>query len=481
LPLHEECGVFGIYGHPEAANLTYLGLHFLQHRGQESAGIVTWDGQYMYAQRNMGKVADIFSESVLRRLPGNCAIGHVRYSTAGASSFKNAQPFAVEYSRGSVAIAHNGNLTNTDYLRANLESTGAIFQSTMDTEVIIHLVSRAQPKDLEDRLVESLRQVRGAYSLVLLGEDKLIAVRDPHGYRPLILGRKKGAFIVCSESCALDLIEGEFVREVKPGEMLIIDRKGLRSVFPFDQHQKQQCVFEFIYFARPDSYIFGASVYKMREDFGSELAREHPVKADIVMGVPDSGIPSAIGYSRESRIPYQMGMIRSHYVGRTFIEPSQSIRHFGVKLKLNPIRHVLEGKRVVVVDDSIVRGTTSKKLVSMIRAAGAKEVHLRISSPPTCFSCFYGVDTPNRKELIAGKMDVEDIRDYIDADSLGYISVAGLKNSLDRDPDDFCYACFTGDYHVPYQPPDNIRQLTLFMEEGELEARRLHVVKNNGD
>lgn len=474
--LKEECGVFGIYGHPEAANLAYLGLHFLQHRGQESAGIVTWDGHYMYAHRHMGKVADIFTEAVLRRLPGNSAIGHVRYSTAGASTLKNAQPFAVEYSKGSIAIAHNGNLTNTDQLRNGLEMQGAIFQSTMDTEVIIHLVSRAQAHDLEDRLVESLKQVRGAYCLVVMGENKLIAVRDPRGYRPLVLGRKGEAYIVCSESSALDLIEAEYIRDVKPGEMLIFDRNGVRSSFPFQLRQLQQCIFEFIYFARPDSYIFGDSVYRVREALGAKLAKEHPVDADIVMGVPDSGIPSAIGYSRYSKTPYQMGMIRSHYIGRTFIEPSQSIRHFGVKLKLNPIRHVLEGKRVVVIDDSIVRGTTSKKLIAMIRHAGAKEVHLRISSPPTSYSCYYGVDTPTREELIAGCSSVEQIREFIGADSLGYISVDGLKDCLGSDPEDFCYGCFTGDYHVPYEPPDKKRQLTLFLEDGEVQQRRLCLV-----
>lgn len=471
---HEECGVFGIYNHPEAANLTYLGLHGLQHRGQESAGIAVLDGEYMFAHREMGLVGEIFTEKVLRRLPGKHAIGHVRYSTAGSSSLKNSQPFTVEYYHGSLAIAHNGNLVNSHQLRDKLESIGAIFQSTMDTEVIVHLISRSDKDELEDRLIDALNQVKGAYSLVVLGERRLIAVRDPHGYRPLVLGEKDGAPIVCSETCALDLIEAKFVREILPGEMLVIDRTGIHSFFPFPKHQLQQCVFEFVYFARPDSTIFSRNVYLVRKQFGVTLAIEHPVEADIVMGVPDSGIPSAIGYSKQSGIPYVMGMIRSHYMGRTFIEPSQNIRHFGVKLKLNPVREVLDGKRVVVIDDSIVRGTTSKKIVSMIRNAGAKEVHLRISSPPTSWSCYYGVDTPTRDELIAGRLTVEEIAEFIGVDSLGYLTVEGMKNSLCCDPDNFCYACFDGDYHVPYQPPEFIRQLTLFENPDE---KALKVIK----
>jgi amidophosphoribosyltransferase len=458
----DECGVVGISGHPESANLTYLALQGLQHRGQESAGIVTQNDQFMYVHREMGLVADIFTERVLRRLPGSAAIGHVRYSTSGSSNLKNAQPFTVDYAHGSLAIAHNGNLVNAHGLRTRLENDGAIFQSTMDTEVVVHLLARSKTDQLEDRLVEALSQVTGAYCLVVLGEGRLIAVRDPHGYRPLVLGEKDGAPVVASESCALDLIEATFVREVEPGEMLVIRDRDIKSYYPFERHKIQQCVFEFIYFARPDSRIFGDSVNRVREKLGEQLAREHPVDADVVMGVPDSGIQAAIGYSRESGIPYSMGMIRSHYVGRTFIEPAQSIRHFGVRLKLAPVRSVLRGKRVVVIDDSIVRGTTSKKICAMIKAAGASEVHMRISSPPTAWPCYYGIDTPTRDELIASSNSVEQIREAIEVDSLGYLSVPGVQNCLSSDPETFCYACFDGKYHVPYQPPDKLRQLTLF-------------------
>ena len=466
--LHDKCGVFGIFGHPEAANHTYLGLHALQHRGQESAGIVAWDGQYMFAHRDMGHVADIFTQPVLAKLPGHIGIGHVRYSTTGSSSIKNAQPFTVEYHMGSLAVAHNGNLTNAYPLKNRLEQKGAIFQSTMDTEVIVHLMARSSQRSLEDRLIEALQQVRGAFCLLVLGEDQLIAVRDPHGYRPLALGSKDGAAIVCSESTALDLIEGQFEREVLPGEMLVMDRDGVRSIFPFEKHKIQQCVFELIYFSRPDSFLFGDSVFHARVAFGEKLAMENPVEADIVMGVPDSGIPAAIGYSRQSQIPYTLGMIRSHYVGRTFIEPAQSIRHFGVKLKLSPVREVLEGKRVVVVDDSIVRGTTSRKMVEMIRGAGATEVHLGISSPPTTGPCYYGIDTPTREELIAGNKSVEEIRKFLNVETLSYLSIEGLKGCLRSDPDQFCYACFDGNYHVPYIPPAHVRQLTLFQNDPEM-------------
>ena len=459
---HDECGVFGIFDNADAAKHTYLGLHALQHRGQESAGIVTLDGNYMYAHRQMGLVSEIFREKVLRNLSGRHAIGHVRYSTTGSSVLKNAQPFCVDYHRGSVAVAHNGNLVNAQQIRQQLERDGAIFQSTMDTEVIVHLIAQSPRESLEEKLVDALEQVSGAFSLLVLGEGKMLAVRDPHGWRPLVLGEKDGSFIACSETCALDLIGAKYIREVEPGELLVIDDKGMRSFHPFDSHSLQQCVFELIYFARPDSKVFGESVYMAREQFGATLAKEHPVEADLVMGVPDSGVPAAIGYAREAHLPYRMGMTRNHYIGRTFIEPSQQIRHFGVRLKLNPVREVLDGKRVVVVDDSIVRGTTSKKLVDMIRAAGASEVHMRISSPPTAWPCYYGIDTPTREELIAGSKTAEQIRDFIGADSLGYLSIPGLRDCLSTDPGNYCYACFSGEYHVPYTAPDRIKQLTLF-------------------
>jgi amidophosphoribosyltransferase len=456
------CGIVGVYGHPEAANITYLGLHALQHRGQEAAGIVTSDGDRFHQWKEQGLVADAFSRGELEQLPGHLAIGHVRYSTAGGGGLRNAQPFAVEYAHGSIAVAHNGNLVNAADLRRKLELDGSIFQSTSDSEVIIHLLARGREPDIETRITNALRSVDGAYSLVFLSESKLIAVRDPRGFRPLMLGRLKDAFVFASETCAFDLIEAEFIREVEPGEMVVVDAKGLRAFKPWPEESKRFCVFEHVYFARPDSHIDGRSVYRVREALGRQLAKEHPVEADVVIGVPDSGTAAAIGYSRQSGIPYEQGLIRSHYVGRTFIEPQQSIRHFGVKLKLNAVKEVLHGKTVVVIDDSIVRGTTSRKIVKMIRNSGAREVHLRISSPPTTHPCYYGIDTPTRSELIASSHTPEEIARYITCDSLGYLSRDGMMNavaSVGPPPTgkalpgaSYCDACFTGHYPIEFRP-----------------------------
>ncbi len=456
------CGIFGVYGHPEAANLTYLGLHALQHRGQEAAGIVSSEAGKLHSHRAMGLVADVVTPAALERLPGRSAIGHVRYATAGSSDVRNAQPLSVEYAHGAIALSHNGNLVNGGALRARLEGQGSIFQTTSDTEVIVHLLAHARETDTTDRIATALRQIEGAYSLLFITETKLIAVRDPHGFRPLCLGRLKDAFVFASETCAFDLIEAEFIREIEPGEMVVVDAAGLRSLRPFGPPPEERfCVFEHVYFARPDSRVNGRSVYRVRERMGRRLAVEHPVEADVVVPVPDSGIAAAIGYARQSGIPYDMGLIRSHYVGRTFIEPQQSIRHFGVKLKLNAVREVLDGKRVVVIDDSIVRGTTSRKIVKMIRNAGAREVHLRISSPPTTHPCYYGIDTPTRSELIASSHSVDEIARYVTCDSLGYLSVEGLMGAVDlsgpavpqatTDRTGWCAACFTGDYPVSFE------------------------------
>ncbi|MDO8462051.1 MAG: amidophosphoribosyltransferase [Deltaproteobacteria bacterium] len=446
------CGIVGIYNHAEAANLAYLGLYALQHRGQESAGIVSSDGKTLHSHRQMGHVADIFSEPVLAGLPGKNAIGHVRYSTTGESVSKNCQPITVDYSRGGLAVAHNGNFVNAQKIRAELEAHGAIFQSTMDTESLIHLVAQSSKNSLVDRIIDALKQIRGAYSLLFLTETRMIAVRDPFGWRPLVLGRKGDSWVVASETCALDLLEAEFVREIDPGEVVVIDQHGIHCQKPFAiPHKKAMCIFEFIYFARPDSHIFGRDVYEMRKGFGQQLAREHPVSADVVIPIPDSGMQAALGYAEESGIPFQFGLIRNHYVGRTFIEPKESIRHFGVKIKLNPVREVLKGKRVIVVDDSIVRGTTSRKIVKMIRDAGAKEVHVRISSPPTIGPCHYGIDTPDKDDLIAANKSVLEIQKFIGADSLGYLSTKGLY-WFEKNPGEwFCDACFTGNYPVPME------------------------------
>jgi amidophosphoribosyltransferase len=450
------CGIVGIYNVTEASKLAYLALHALQHRGQESAGIVSTDQDKLFGHRQMGLVADIFTEDVLSRLPGKSAIGHVRYSTTGDSDIKNAQPMRVNYGRGSLAVAHNGNFVNTQGIRARLEADGSIFQSTMDTEVVIHLIARSKKKNLSDRIVEALSEVKGAFSMVFLTESRLIAVRDPRGWRPLVLGRLGQGYVVASETCALDLIEADYVREIEPGEIVICGPEGMESFKPFEEVSKKSlCIFEHIYFSRPDSYIFGRDVYEIRKGFGKQLAREHPVEADVVIPVPDSGVVAAIGYAEESGVPFQMGLMRNHYVGRTFIEPKQSIRHFGVKLKLNPVAALLKDKRVVVVDDSIVRGTTSKKIVQMIRQAGAKEIHLRISAPPTAWPCFYGIDTPTREELLAANAGLDEIKTYLKVDSIGYLSTKGLY-WFEKNPGEwFCDACFTGKYPVVNEDQDS--------------------------
>jgi amidophosphoribosyltransferase len=466
---HDQCGVFAVYGHGEAANIAYLGLHALQHRGQESAGIVTSDGEQLFAHRAMGLVHDAFRQEHLAKLPGRIAIGHVRYSTAGGSHIRNAQPFAVDYARGSLAVCHNGNLTNADELRAELEQRGSIFQSTSDTEVLVHLVAISTQVAIEDRIAEALARVKGAYSLLFLTEDSIVAVRDPRGIRPMCLGILPGpggkdAYVVASEPTAFDLIGAEFVRDVEPGEMLVVDASGIRTVSLDERAAPQMCIFEYVYFARPDSRLGGRSVYDVRKALGATLAREHPVDADVVIPVPDSGVPAAIGYSSDRRIPFEMGLIRSHYVGRTFIEPQQSIRHFGVRLKLNPVETILRGRRVVVIDDSIVRGTTSRKIVKMVRDAGAREVHLRISSPPTQWPCYYGIDTPTRRELIASSHSIDEIARYITADTLGYLSLDGMLRAVSGGEGreaGYCHACFSGQYAIPFTPPLAKRQMRL--------------------
>jgi amidophosphoribosyltransferase len=461
--LREECGVFGIYNHSEAANLTYLGLYALQHRGQESAGIVASDGQRLRAVREMGYVADAFSERTLAGLPGSSAIGHVRYSTAGESKIENAQPFLIDCSHGEIAVCHNGNLVNAQELRDRLVSEGSIFQTTSDTEVLLHLYARSRAVTLEDALVESLSQARGAFSLALLTKDRLVAVRDPHGFRPLAIGRLGDAIIVCSETCALDLIGATYVRDVEPGELLIVGPSGIRSLHPFGPARLAHCVFEHVYFSRPDSYVFGESVNEVRTNFGRRLAQEAPVDADVVVPIPDSGVCAAIGYAETAGLPMKMGLIRNHYVGRTFIQPAQSIRHFSVKVKLNPVRSILDGQRVVLVDDSIVRGTTSRKIVRMVRSAGAKEVHLRISCPPTLSPCFYGVDTPRRSELIAATHTLDEIRRYISADSLSYLSLDGLLTAVGEKRGTYCTSCYTGVYPVEF-PRDEKAYLQLALK-----------------
>ena len=460
---HDECGVVGVYGHLDAANLVYLGLYALQHRGQESAGIAASSNGKMHLEVGMGLVADVFSDVRLKKLPGNIAVGHNRYSTTGVSRVKNAQPCLIEYSGGTMAMGHNGNLVNASEIRKELGVAGAIFQSTNDSEVIVHLMAQSRRNSFVDRAVAALSQVKGAYSIVLMSENELVAARDPQGFRPLCLGKLDGAYIVASESCVMDLVEAEFVREIEPGELILINQFGVKSFHPFQKASTKQCVFEHIYFSRPDSYLFGHSVYSTRKLMGKALAREKPVEADVVVPVPDSGVISAMGYSEEAKIPFQMGLIRNHYVGRTFIEPQSQIRNFGVKIKLNAVKPVIEGKRVIIIDDSIVRGTTSKKIVRMLREVGAREVHVRISSPPTTHSCFYGIDTPTKGELIASNMDIDQTCEYLGADSLHYMSLEKMLEIFGEQKDDFCAACFDGRYPIDVTGSDgNTKQLGLF-------------------
>lgn len=443
---HEECGIFGIFGHAEASALTQLGLFALQHRGQEACGIVSADGDDLHQFRGIGLVADILNVDVLKKLTGSSAIGHTRYSTAGKNTIDEVQPFSVTCQHGKIAVCHNGNLPFAAQKRRELEHAGAIFSSTSDTETILHGVARTQAKDVVDAIRKVLKDTEGAFSLLFLTLNALIVVRDPRGFRPLVLGKFQGAYCVGSETCAFDLIDAEYIREVEPGEMLIIDKKGLHSSKPFVTKPVSVCTFEHVYFSRPDSTIYGRSVNESRHKMGKRLANEHPANADLVVPVPDSGVAASIGYANQSGINFRQAIIRNHYVGRTFIEPSQSIRSFGVRLKLNPIKDLINGRRIVLVDDSIVRGTTSKKIVEMVREAGATEVHMRISCPPTAHSCYYGVDTPDRNDLIAAKMSAEDVREYIGADSLGYLSLEGMLESIGLDPNSTCTACWTGKY-----------------------------------
>ena len=443
----EECGVFGIFGHEEAARLTYLGLYALQHRGQESAGIVSSDGNLLRAERGMGHVSDIFQEKSLSQLPGSSAIGHVRYSTAGKVSINEAQPFLVKCGFGQIALCHNGNLPDATDARRRLEMSGAIFSSTSDTEVVLHRIARSRADNIVDAIVESLREEEGAFSMLFATPESVIAVRDPRGFRPLCMGEFDGATVFASETCAFDLIGAKYIRDVEPGEIIIVDSRGQNSFFAFEPKRVSHCVFEHVYFARPDSLVFGRSVNKSRHRMGKQLARECPADADIVVPVPDSGVAAAIGFASQSGLKFRFGLMRNHYVGRTFIEPHSQIRHFGVKIKLNPVRDLIEGKRVVLIDDSIVRGTTSKKIVKMMRDAGATEVHMRISCPPTIAPCYYGVDTPTKEELIAAQYSIEEIRRYLDADSLGYLSINGMLEAVGDSADTkYCTACYTGAY-----------------------------------
>ena len=459
---HEECAVVGISGHKEAANLTYLGLYALQHRGQEGSGIVSSDGQRFFQQKGLGLVADIYSKKTLRGLPGGKAIGHNRYSTTGGGDLHNVQPLSVNFAFGNLALAHNGNLVNAGVLRGELEAYGSIFQSDSDSEVIIHLIAHSKGDTIVNRVIDALSLVRGAFSLVLLTDDHLIAARDPYGFRPLSLGRYKESWVVASETCAFDLIDAKFVREVEPGEIVVIQGSELISYHPFLERDRAQCIFEYVYFARPDSKIFGTNaVYPIRKAFGRQLAKECPAEADLVIPVPDSGVPAALGYAEGMGLPFEIGLTRNHYIGRTFIEPQQAIRHFGVKLKLNPVPEVLEGKRIVVVDDSIVRGTTSRKIVKMLRQAGAKEIHMRISSPPVVAPCYYGIDTPNKKELIGSKFSIEQIRRYVTADSLGYLSLEGMLATAPDASQHYCNACFTDKYPITLTKAEQM-QLGLF-------------------
>ena len=445
------CGLFGIYGHRDAARLTYLGLYSLQHRGEEAAGIVTWDGKTMRAHKDMGLVAEVFNEQTLHSLPGRVAIGHTRYSTTGSSTIKNSQPLVVTCAKGQLAVAHNGNLVNAYELRQQLEANGSIFQTTVDSEIILHLLARATNKHFEDDLIECVRLLKGAFSLLFVTERELIGARDPNGFRPLCIGRLNRSYVLASETCALDIIGAKLIREVEPGEIVLMGPGGLRSLHPFKETpvKRSHCLFEHVYFSRPDSLVFGESVQRVRVNLGRQLAREYPVEADYVMPIPDSGNFAALGYSLESNIPFTLGMTRNHYVGRTFIQPAQEIRDLKVRVKFNPIREIIKGKRLIIVDDSIVRGTTTRARVKSLREAGAKAIHLRVSCPPTKYSCFYGIDFPTKKELIANTMSLEEIRKFIGVESLGYLSLDGMLKAVGK-PADYCTACWSGAYPIPF-------------------------------
>lgn len=472
---HDECGVFGIFGRQDAAAITTLGLHALQHRGQEAAGIASFDGQQFHVERHIGLIGDTFTnQSILDRLKGQRAIGHTRYATTGGAGLRNVQPLFAELADGGIAISHNGNLTNAMTVQRVLQKQGSIFTSTSDTETLLHLIATSREKDINSRFIEAVRQVEGAFSLVALTAKKMIGCRDPLGIRPLVLGDLDGAWILSSETCALDIIGARFVRDIEPGEMVVITAKGVESIFPFEKQNQRFCIFEYVYFARPDSIVEGRNVYAVRKNIGIELARENPVEADLVVPVPDSGTPAAIGFAQEAGLPFELGIIRNHYVGRTFIQPGDSIRHMGVKLKHNANRQMLEGKRVVLVDDSIVRGTTSQKIVQLVRDAGAREVHMRIASPPTMSSCFYGVDTPEKSKLLASRMSVQEMADFIRVDSLSFLSIDALYRAVGEttrngEAPQFCDACFTGQYPtrlVDLEDTDNVRTLSVLAGNG---------------
>lgn len=456
---HDQCGVVGVFGHPEASKIAYLGLHALQHRGQESAGICTYHDGRIFVHKRMGHVADIFTEEALEGLRGTSAIGHVRYSTTGSSQLRNAQPIAVEYARGNLAVAHNGNLVNARKIRDELEATGSIFLSTVDSEVLVHLMARSSGRTFMDILIDALRQLRGAYSLLLLCDEGVVGVRDPWGFRPLCLGKLKDAWILASETCAFDIMDAQYVRDVEPGEIVFLNEKGVQSFKPFPVMKSAMCIFEYIYFARPDSRIFNTSVQKVRRCLGRILAQEAPVQADCVIPVPDSSNMAATGYAEASGIPYEMGLIRNHYVGRTFIEPHQSIRDFGARIKYNAVREAVEGRRLILVDDSIVRGTTMRKIVRMLRQAGARAIHLRISSPPIVSPCFYGMDFPKEDELIAAKKTLPEIQEFLQVDSLAYLTLEGLRRSVEGIPGGHCMACFNREYPIP---PETGFEKTVF-------------------
>ncbi|WP_048647800.1 amidophosphoribosyltransferase [Nitratireductor soli] len=474
---HDECGVFGIFGRTDAAAIVTLGLHALQHRGQEAAGIVSFDGSQFHVERHIGLIGDTFTKpAVIARLQGSRSIGHTRYATTGGSGLRNVQPFFAELAEGGLAIAHNGNITNAMTVQRKLQKQGAIFSSTSDTETVLHLVATSKERDTNARFIDAVRQIEGAFSIVALTSKKMIGCRDPLGIRPLVLGDLDGAYILASETCALDIIGARYVRDLKPGEMVVVTETGIESLFPFDAAPKSRfCIFEYVYFARPDSSVEGRNVYEVRKEIGAELARETPVEADIVVPVPDSGTPAAIGYAQAAKLPFELGIIRNHYVGRTFIQPTDSIRHMGVKLKHNANRRFIEGKRVILVDDSIVRGTTSQKIVQMVREAGATEVHMRIASPPTRASCFYGVDTPEAAKLLASRMTIEEMAEFIRVDSLAFLTIDGLYRAVgeaarNNDQPQYCDACFTKDYPTrltDHEGADNVRTLSLLAAGGQ--------------